>query len=317
MDKKEIYNFTEEEKSIIDGLIISDGYYQKSNKCLGLSTSSFQFAEYVKNILPEYIWTKTGIKETKRLDTRTGKTYTIYRLITYGNKYFENERNRWYDVNGKKIIPNDIKINKKLLLLWYLGDGCLQQHYNKKRTDNIKLCTNSFSKNEIEEILLPQLKRFNAHLNVTERKQYVITIPRKNVDDFLNYIGEPPFSDYAHKWNVFPYKNKNIEKNGIKLTDDNLKKIIVSEYIKGETITSLSKKYNLDRSLVRYYCKREGVYNKGRDKQTYKINKETGEEWVINNLIQFCKERKICYTNMIQLCSGKIKKYKDYKIIKL
>lgn len=315
--KTDEYSFTESEKSFIDGLLLGDGFINKSNFSLGLNTASKEFAEYVLNSLPRKIWTNSGIIKTDRYDDRIKKTLTIYRIVTHSNLFFEKERTRWYDNNGKKRIPKDIKINNISALIWYLGDGTLSQNYKYERTSEIKLCTNSFSKEEIEKILITQLNEFSPHVRIINGKEPIISIPRKTVEPFLRFIGKPPFNEYSHKWNVFPYKRKKVEKYGVTYTDNETRKNILKEYIKGNTVSDISKKYNMHISHVIYFCKKANLYDKDRDKKTYKIYENGVLITETKNLKQYCLEHNMCYSNMLKLCSGKIKKYKNYSINKL
>lgn len=314
---KQEYSFTDKEMSFLDGLLLGDGFIEKKGGKLGLNTSSLQFAEFVMNLFPKYIWTDSGIMTNKVYDKRIDKTLTIYRLISHNNVFFEKQRKRWYTEEGKKIVPTDVRINKDSVLLWYLGDGTLCQHYKRKETNEIKLCTNSFTYDEIDTVLLPPLLDFMPHIRMVNEHAPVIMIPRKRIMQFLEYIGKPPFKDYEHKWNVFPYKNKNIEKNGISYLEPEMKEKIVKDYINGEKTRSISKKYNLDQTHVIYFCKKAGVYDKARDKQEYEIYKDGEIIGKTKNLKYFCSENKLCYTNLISLCSGKLKKYKNYSIKKV
>ena len=315
--KTKEYCFSELEKCFIDGLLLGDGFINKVNSTFGLNTASKQFAEYVMGLFKREIWTEAGVMTNHIYDKRINKTLTIYRIVTHANEYFKKERERWYTKEGKKIIPEDIKINKESILLWYLGDGTLSQNFKKQRTSEIKICTNSFEKTCIEQILLPLLKNFDAKVKTINGKEPVIKIPRKKVQDFLKYIGEPPFSDYAHKWNVFPYKRKSVELNGFNYLSNDIKEKIVIDYKNNMKIKEIAKKYNVNISHAIYFCKKAGVYDKTRDKKEYEIYENGVVIGKTKNLKMFCKEHNMCYTNMLSLCSGKIKKYKNYNIKKI
>ena len=307
---------TKEQNSLLNGLLLSDGYIINRDNLFGITSSSLQFVEYVKSIFPNEIWSSTKIFKTEYFDKRINKTLTEYYIRSHNN-LFLSLKEKWYQ-NGKKIIPNDIIIDKECLLTWYLGDGCLQHHKNKKSTDGIKLCTNSFDKNDIEKVLIPQLLKYEAKIQYTDKKQPVIIIPRRKCDLFLNDIGNCPFDDYKYKWNIFPYKNKKIEKNGFKYISNEIKKIIIESYKNGKSTRNIAKENNLDQSLVIYYCKKEKIYDKKRDKKRYKItNLINGETVITDNLKKYCKENNLCYENLLKLCGGKIKKYKFYKIEKI
>lgn len=75
----------------------------------------------------------------------------------------------------------------------------------EKRNKYIILYSNSFKKQEQSQILIPQLNKldFEARLYKVRQNhhiQYVIYIPRRNVDRFLNYIGPCPIKEFEYKW---------------------------------------------------------------------------------------------------------------------
>jgi len=156
-----------------------------------------------------------GIKESKYFDERTNKTYVSYVLRSSLNKTFTEYRDKWY-VNNIKTIPKDLKLNSKICLVWYLGDGSIQQCYKERRTDLIKLSTNCFNKEEIKTVLIPQLKEFAAYVGFNEKNQPIIRIPRKGIKKFLKYIGDCPVKSYQYKWKVFDYKYNKYEQHEIK-----------------------------------------------------------------------------------------------------
>lgn len=315
--KTKEFCFSEKERSIIDGLLLGDGFINKHGYTLGLNTASKEFATYVFSLLDRSVWTNAGIMKCSIYDKRIGKTLTMYRIVSHPNAFFEKERKRWYDECGNKVIPNDVRLNSSSVLLWYLGDGTLSQRISKKSTSEIKICTNSFLKENIENDLLPAMSCFGAKIRVINKKEPVIIIPRRSIDSFLDFIGKPPFSEYSHKWNVFPYKNKNIEKNGISRLSLEKQKEIVNRYVNGEKVKNIAKDIGIDISHAIYFCKKAGVYSKGRDKTEYEILKNGELFGKTKNLKQFCKNNGLCYANMISVCSGKQKKYKDFTIKKI
>jgi hypothetical protein len=109
-------------------------------------------------------------------------------------------RKKWYP-DGIKIIPNDLILTRTICLYWYIGDGGLIQNYKNETTSELILNTNSFSSQEIDNILLPQMILYNAYKR-PKKNGYVIVIPRKSINLFFDFIGECPIDEYKHKWNV-------------------------------------------------------------------------------------------------------------------
>lgn len=310
-------DLSQKEKDIINGLMLSDATIDKRDKNFSVTSSSKQFLMFIMDNLPQNMWRSNGIRTEYIYDKRIDKTLCRYRLISKSNEYFYELREKWYNDEGTKIIPKDIILSNVCNLMWYLGDGSLCQHHKEARTDGIKLCTNSFCKEDIEKILLPQLQIFSPYIGYVENKQPTIRIPRNKCELFLEKIGNSPFEDYSHKWKIYPYKNKNIENNGINFLSEDIKKEIIVLYRNGKTVTEIAKKFNILHSHVKYYCQKEGIYKPLIRNKTYEISLDNGETFEItHNLKDFCKTHELCYTNMIQLASGKIQKYKKIKIRK-
>jgi intein-encoded DNA endonuclease-like protein len=110
---------------------------------------------------------------------------------------------RWYGQNLDYIkqIPKDVRITPKSLLLWYLGDGNL---YLYKNVYMIALCTDSFLKDDICEILIPKLKEIGIKASLSrDKKHYRIRIFGKSIAIFFNFIGRiSPINCYSYKFNI-------------------------------------------------------------------------------------------------------------------
>ena len=202
----------ENQKNYLYGAMLGDGSLTKTKHCVNsqftYTSKSFQHVEFVSKPF-ENISYKEGIKYVTYNDKRTNKTYERYTFRTITDAGFEHERKIWY-INNIKHIPNSLKLNPTICLIWYIGDGGI---CNSNRTQYIKLSTHCFQKEEQEDILLPQLHNFNAKLmkadkNLDDNQQYFIYIPHIKMYDFLDYIGACPFDDYMYKWNFNDYQNK-------------------------------------------------------------------------------------------------------------
>ncbi len=168
---------------------------------------------YLSSVKSHVIYFKSFFDTTSKdvsvnhyFDKRTNKTYTRYSFRTQLNSTFTKYRDKWYP-KGVKIIPTDIKLTPNVCLIWYLGDGSIQNDLKEKRTEVIKLSTNGFSVDDIKTTLLPQLKVFEPTIYYNDGKPIII-IPRKNIRLFLSYIGDCPIPEYSYKWLVFDYKYK-------------------------------------------------------------------------------------------------------------
>ena len=250
---KEKINFTEEQIQVLNGALIGDGclYLHKGgvNANFIYTSKSKQHVEFVCNYFKQY-WSGEGIKYTTVYDKRTNKEYRRYAVKTYVNQSFTDEYNRWYP-DGKKHLPKDIILTPLTCLIWYIGDGGI---CHSRRSEYIKLSTHFYSKEDQENILLPQLQKFNPSLMYTGNNQYFIYIPHKNEEDFLQYIGECPFSDYTYKWEIRKYKNS-IPKNHTVHEQE-----FCRMYESGMTYYAIAKKFEIEPNAVKYYLKKNKIY---------------------------------------------------------
>jgi len=241
---------------------LGDGHLTKiTKKC---KNSSFAYgnkikehcdyiAEFLKNILSKANEEKSS--KINRIDKRTGKEYIMYLIRTILNKSFTELREKWY--SDKKHTPYDLILTPLICLIWYIGDGSLN-----KDGQNIKLSTHCFDKIELEKIILPQLSKFNPHLiKIKNKEQYYIYIPRLNVKDFLNYIGECPIEQLQYKWDFKEYIYKGFEnyKNHTSLENE-----FINLFQQGLTYYAIGKKFNVFPNAVRYYLEKQGLYKRKR-----------------------------------------------------
>ena len=245
----------------LNGLLLGDGclsttrrgknaqlrYTSKSKQHVDFATAPFANCEKAHTSYTEYA------------DSRTQNTYSRWVFGTAYDKGFKIIYNKWYE-NGKKHIPSDLQLTPTVCLLWYIGDGCLLR---SKYSSHIKLSTHCFDKNELENILLPQLVQFDAHIAIAgyskyeKTPQYYIYIPRHKVAAFLQYIGPCPFDDYAYKWNYVEYKNTPPRNHTSKENE------ICNMYLSGVTYCKIAKHMGMDPAAVRYYLKKNKIYQSG------------------------------------------------------
>lgn len=250
---------TPTQKQVLYGALLGDGclhiHKDGKNAQFIYNSKSKQHVEYVGNYFKEY-WSGEGIKETSYFDIRTNKKYYQYRIRTCVNETFTEEYYKWYP-NGTKHLPKDLVLYPLTCLVWYIGDGGIC--HVKKYSEHIKLSTQCFNKKEQEEILLPQLSQYNAKLmkadiSKNEKQQYFIYIPHKKEEEFLKYIGECPFSDYAYKWKYRPYKNTPPKSHKIH------EQKFCEMYKTGLTYYAIAKHFGIEPNAVKYYLKKNDLY---------------------------------------------------------
>lgn len=244
------------QKEVLYGALLGDGslvvHKGGINAYFSYLSKSQQHVEYVVNYFAPYL-TQAKIYNSDCFDRRTNKIYHRSSARTYSNEAFTNEYNKWYR-SGVKIIPSDLKLTSLTCLIWYIGDGCIS---HSKNTQYIKLATQCFSKEDQEEILIPQLQEFEAHLVKADiskdgEQQYFIYIPRRKIKKFLDYIGPCPFSDYQYKWDYKEYKNFSLSQNPEFIQN------IIKLFRNGISSGTIAKYLDVDRSTVVKYLKLNG-----------------------------------------------------------
>lgn len=302
-----IIELSDEQTEILNGCLLGDGHLTKSN-----INSSFNYLSSIRNhtklIYTQFSGFGGSVKRKETYDKRTLNIYISYRYLTKTNETFTKLRNIWYP-SGIKIIPKNLKLTKLTCLYWYIGDGSLSQNYKKKETSYLKLSTNNFTCADIDNILLPQLNEFKAY-----RWENLIFIPRRNINDFLNYIGDCPFPEYEHKWNVFNYKNINLEKNGVK-SHKHLKDSIIIMYNSNVKPYLIAKQLGIDSSLVKYYLKKYDSFKPNTENNLLKewiLTDPNGKVHKTNNISAFSREHKLSHKCLRDLAHGRSKYYKNW-----
>lgn len=245
------------QQQVLDGALLGDGsliiHKNGVNAYLSYLSKSKQHVEFVMNYFQDFL-TDSGYKDSSYFDKRTQKEYFHTAAKTKSLNIFTQQYSRWY-VNKKKHIPEDLKISPLVCLIWYIGDGGL---IKANKSQYIKLSTQCFSKEEQELYLLPQLKQFEAKLMKADlskmgEQQYYIYIPHQKVKEFLQYIGDCPFSDYQYKWEYKEYKNFCLAH------DPNFISKIIELFEKGFSAGTIAKYKGVDRSTVVKYLKLNGI----------------------------------------------------------
>lgn len=248
----------ENQRNYLYGAMLGDGCLHRAKNGLNSQflyiSKSFQHIDFVSKPFVDILY-KEGIKYSSYFDKRTGKTYDRYTFRTITDVGFENERKIWYP-DGIKHIPNNLKLNSTICLVWYIGDGGI---CNSNNSQHIKLATQCFNKEEQEDILIPQLSDFDAKLmkadiSKNSEQQYFIYIPRLKMRDFLSYIGECPFEDYSYKWNFNEYKNK------ISHSQTNNEKYFIRLYLLGLKCNQIAEVFDVDFNTVKKYLIKNNLY---------------------------------------------------------
>lgn len=189
--RNETIKLNNEHIKILEGLLLSDGHID-SNKYSGRYTQGCKhkkFLQHIRKVLP----LKWGpIWYDKRWDCYHMKSRFTPTLLEF--------RNKWYK-RGNKIIPRDIKLSKKTLLYWFLGDGSIsfsnKGKFPNSRYFEIKLSTQGFSRKDVF-FILNRLREINIYSSLLKSNNLRILSLSK--ERFFNFMGGCPIDCYKYKW---------------------------------------------------------------------------------------------------------------------
>lgn len=209
--------------SVLNGCLLGDGGLSCQNKesddsfpVLTVSTIHYDHAIWLANQLfsknPE-----SRVKERRNHGFFNPKG-NIFRVTTITHESLVPVFKSWYPKsnNFNKIIPEDIEIDEKMLLHWYLGDGYSYIVNNKKCKNpyrvRVQFATQSFSKNELEMFcemvkskfglkLYPRLHQRHGKIKGTG---YHVELSESidQVSLFFDIIGHPPVASLSYKWKL-------------------------------------------------------------------------------------------------------------------
>jgi len=167
-------------KEVLDGVMLSDGYIDPRGRLiLPQVESHIDWLKWIKSILNRR---NIECKIEKRKQSLS--KLKTYQLRTLNYPFLIDERKRWY-YNGRKIVPNDLKLTPLLLAQWFQGDGC------NSGEKYFRLSTNSFTLDEVyflKELLKSDLN-IDSNIYKQRKGQYVIVVTkRESMRRFLTII---------------------------------------------------------------------------------------------------------------------------------
>lgn len=150
-----------------------------------------EYINYISRMLKSFGIKQSG-KIRRYIDRRRGNIAYHYNSLSYTE--LVSIYNKWYP-DGKKVIPEDLKLTPLILRQHYIGDGSL---IHQKVTIFIVLSTCGFLINDVNKMI----KKINElGLKATRQPSMnTILISSYSVKDFLNYIGKCPVDCYRYKW---------------------------------------------------------------------------------------------------------------------
>lgn len=175
-------SLTQEQKSVITGSVLGDGYIRKMNGRkdafleINHSNKAEKYVDWKYQILKD-------ICKSPPKERISGKDRLAYRFFTKQHPEITKIMNKFYK-NKVKTIPKDLELNPLILAIWFMDDG------SKSRKYDVYLNTQQFSMKE-QRILLYSLRKMGlkARLN-KDKKYYRIRFLKKSIPK-LNQIIKP------------------------------------------------------------------------------------------------------------------------------
>ena len=198
VEERNKIDLAQKESDIIEGLLLSDGCVSMSKgnrNCFFTLTSTEEgFVDFVKGEL-SFDMKKTPLKA--RVCRASGKEYQgkiPFQIRSRARVTFTQFRETWYP-NGTKVVPESVALSSESVLMWYLGDGSLDNGVG------IQLCTDSFGEDDVRRLCDRLLSVGVRGAEPTRRNR--ILIPNRHAFEFFEYIGwDVPVMGYAHKWDT-------------------------------------------------------------------------------------------------------------------
>jgi len=189
--------FNSYNRQVMHGLLLGDGHLHKNKgkKTNPLYTQTFGqhyelFAQNVFYIFKDFCTTK-GLYTYKVKSGINSPFYQRYIVRTKNLEILNEFFNVYYSLNSQgkyiKILPLDIEniLTPIVLAFFVMSDG----NYHKQHKI-IRLCTNNFSKTEVELLSKAILNKFNINNRIehVRKNQYIIVIRRLQVPIFQSLI---------------------------------------------------------------------------------------------------------------------------------
>ena len=192
---------TDELLEVLDGYLLSDGCIARPEAKrtiiaarLSIGQKEREFAEYIGN---QFMCYNLKLRYASSFSKKYQRFYHCWEGTTCNHPDLLRQRIRWYP-NGVKIVPKDCSFTPKSVLIWYLGDGCLQKKENTY--PRISLSTDGFTKEDINNILLPVLNAIAPDQFIRTKSNTIMSYG-DGVIPFFQYIGdESPVACYSYKF---------------------------------------------------------------------------------------------------------------------
>jgi hypothetical protein len=185
------------QKQVMHGLMLGDGHstQAKSDTSNPFYTQTFGqhyelFAKHIFEILHPFC-TNNGLYSYKVQSGKNSPFYNRFIVKTRSLSIFREFSDMYYEINNEgkriKILPTNIESLLTPIVLAYLvmSDG----HFHKSK-QVIKLCTNNFTKQEVELLSTHIYNKFGltSGLEHVRNEQYILRFRKSLVPMFQNIV---------------------------------------------------------------------------------------------------------------------------------
>ena len=170
-------SLTEEQLSILIGVLLGDGAMRKKTHALLEINHSYKQKEYVDWLYLKFqIYVDTPPKMRKSNGNRIAYRFTTKSLPIF-TKFYDS-----FFQGGHKIIPDNLILTPLTLAIWYMDDG------SRCDTD-IYLNSQQFTQEEQEKLVLLLSKQYAIQASLNKDKEYKrIRIKKDSVQKFMDLI---------------------------------------------------------------------------------------------------------------------------------
>jgi len=180
--------------SLIIGSLLGDSHMEKRNKGFRLifeqSNNNVEYLMWFHKILAVQGYCNEKTPTLHKRIKKENKVFFHYRINTYTFNSFNWLHEMFYKWDQNKyikIVPSNLSeyLNPMALAIWFMDDGY-------KAGDSVRIATNCFTLNEIEELCKILLSKYNIIATglktAGKNKGYIIYIHKKSIQIFTDLV---------------------------------------------------------------------------------------------------------------------------------